>query len=152
DAGYSCRLMCFPIMKPASCFGVDSGPQDRPEAHDRRPLLHRDPPILAGSHREALEAALPGQLRETGEIRARLLRILRERGHRHQAGDRDRTALDEVAEGSGLDPALALLAGEVDLDQDLRLRPAVLAELLERGFRGDRVDQTYQRQDPLDLP
>ena len=39
--------------------------------------------------------------------------------------DPDRAALDEVAEVGRRDPALALLAGDVDLDQDLGLRPAV---------------------------
>ena len=49
------------------------------------------------------------------------------------------------------DAALALLAGDVDLDQDLGLRPAVAAELLQRRLGGDRVDQAAERQQLLHL-
>ena len=49
------------------------------------------------------------------------------------------------------DAALALLAGDVDLDQHLGLRLAVASELLERRVGGDRVDQAAERQQLLDL-
>ena len=51
----------------------------------------------------------------------------------------------------GRDPALALLPGRVDLDEDPRVGRPVLAELGERRVRGHRVDQLHVREDDLDL-
>ena len=55
------------------------------------------------------------------------------------------------ARSAGLDAALALLAGDVDLDQHLGALVAVAAELLEDGIGGDRVDQPAARQQQLHL-
>jgi len=49
------------------------------------------------------------------------------------------------------DAGLALLAGDVDLEQDLGLRRPVGRELAQRGLGGDRVDQLGEREDLLDL-
>ena len=84
---------------------------------------------------------LGGKLRQPGEMRPRSLRVLAERGHRHQAADADRRALDEGGELGRCDAALALLAGDIDLDQDLGVRGRVLAELSQHRLSGDRMDQ-----------
>src|SRR5436305_10986673 len=102
------------------------------EPDDRGPLLDRDPPILRGPHREAGQSVVGGKLGEAGEMGARVLRVLAEGRHRHQPADRDRAALEKRTQVRWRHASLALLAGHVDLDQDLRLWPAVAAELLER--------------------
>jgi hypothetical protein len=63
----------------------------------------------------------------------------------------DRAAVDEARQVLGGDAALAGLVRNVDLDQHLRLRPTVTAELGQRGVGGDRVDVADVRQDVLDL-
>src|SRR6202040_2041660 len=91
-------------------------------------------------------AMVGGKLREPGEVRTRGLRVLAEGRHRHQAGDQHGAALDEGAELGRSAPRLALLAGYVDLDEDLCPWLRMAAELLERGVTGDRVDQAAGRQ------
>ena len=57
-----------------------------------------------------------------------------------------------AAELAGVDSALALLAGDVDLDQDLGLRRRrAWPSCGERRVAGDRVDQAADRQQLLDL-
>ena len=56
-----------------------------------------------------------------------------------------------AAEVLGRDAGLALLAGDVDLDEDLRLGRRVALELAQRGVRRDRVDELGVRDDLLDL-
>ena len=94
---------------------------------------------------------LAGELAKGGEVRAAGLRILRVGRHRHQPRDRDRAARDEVAELGGSDPGLGLLPRDVDLDEHLRLRRAVLPEPAQRRVGGDRVDELHVREDVLDL-
>ena len=49
------------------------------------------------------------------------------------------------------DAALALLAGDVDLDEHAQLRRRVALELLEHAVGGDGVDEAHERRDLLDL-
>ena len=92
-----------------------------------------------------------GELAQRGEVAPAVLRILRERRHRHEAGDRDGSPLDERPELLRGDAGLALLPCDVHLDQDLGLRRPVGLELAQRGVRRDGVDQLDVRQDLLDL-
>ncbi len=123
--------------------------QDASEAHDRRALLHRHLVVLRRPHREPLEAVLGGQLRQAGEVAPAVLRVLDERRHRHQAGDRAGAALDVGGELGGVHALLRVLARHVHLDQHLRRR--VLLEPPQRRLRRDRVDQPDVRGDVLQL-
>src|SRR4029077_3118677 len=67
---------CFPIMPLATPLGDSSVPEHRAETDDRRALIHRHAPILARPHRESLEAAVAGELRQAREIGSGHLRIL----------------------------------------------------------------------------
>ena len=84
-------------------------------------------------------------------MRARGLRVRAEWRHRHQTADPDRAALDEGGQVVGRHSSLALLGGDVDLDQDFGLRSAVLAELAQDRVGGDRVDEAAERQHLLQL-
>ena len=79
----------------------------------------------------------------------------RERRHRHQPRHRDGRARDERVELVGRDARLALLAGDVHLDQDAQARARALAvalELAQRRVGGDRVDQPHVRHDRAHAP
>src|SRR5918995_617941 len=127
------------------------GVQRRADADERRALLGGDPVVLGGAHREMAQAVLAGELPQGGEVRPALLGILRERRHRHQPHDRHGAALDEGAELGRGDAGLGLLPRDVDLDEHLGVRRPVLAELAQRGVRGDGVDELDVREQVLDL-
>src|SRR5215208_3377571 len=131
---------------PALC-PVEAGSH----AYERGALLHGDREILRGAHREAGQAVGVRELLEGREVAPAGLRILGERGHRHQPADPHGSALEEARELVRVDAGLALVPRDVDLDEDLGPRRAVLAELVQRGVRRDRVDQLRVREDLLDL-
>src|SRR3954453_22026271 len=131
---------------PALC-PVEAGSH----AYERGTLLHGDREILRGAHREAGQAVRVGELLERREVAPAGFRILCERRHRHQAADPHGSALEEGRELVRVDAGLALVPRHIDLDEDLGLGRAVLAELVERRVRRDRVDQLHVREDLLDL-
>src|SRR5215204_980856 len=131
---------------PASC-PIQAGA----DTYDRRALLDGDREILRRAHREARQAVGVGELAQGREMAPAVLRDLGERGHRHEAGDPDGRALDERPELGPGDAGLALLPGDVDLHEDLRLGRAVALQLAQRGVRRDGVDELDVREDLLDL-
>jgi len=68
-----------------------------------------------------LERVLVGELAELREPGSARIGLLGEWRHRHQPGDGDGRARDELAELLGRDAGLAVLAGDVDLDEDAQV-------------------------------
>ena len=89
------------------------------------------------------------QLGQPREVAAVVLRVLGERWHGRQAGDRRGAARDELTQLPGRHALLALLPRHVDLDQHLARRGAL--QLAQHGLRGHRVDEAHRGRDVLDL-
>ena len=87
--------------------------------------------------------------RRAANQRPAVLRALGERRHRHEAGDAAPAhAREEGVELAGRDPALARLAGDVDLDEHLgRAACAWRASCASDRVAGHGVDQAHVRQD-----
>src|SRR5438067_6097659 len=104
------------------------------DPHKRRSFFGRHAVVLGGAHRELAQAMLLRKVAQTAEIRARGLRIVRERRHRREAADLA-PECEVTIELGRLDARLRRLAGEVDLDESADL------ELLGGGLGVERVDE-----------
>lgn len=131
----------------------------------RRAFGNRHFEVLARPHaqhvqvvtlRECDGASIP-QLAQVVECLPRLLGILRECGHRHEAGDADAfgQALEESVDGIHRDSVLRWVIGDVDLDEELgKVHAAALprsGESIDCPLRCERVDHADRPEPTRDL-
>ena len=136
---------------PCCDYDARGAVQARAESHNRRALLHGDQIVLAGPHRQLAQAVLAGELAERREMPRLASGVGASGGIVISPDDLHRAALEEPRQLRRGDPALARLAGDVDLDQDLGVGGAVPPELLERRLARDRLDVADVRQELADL-
>src|SRR6476661_5531112 len=91
--------------------GLSLSVEARAKSHNGCTLPCGDHVVLARAHRQLAQPVQPGELPQSREIRARVLRVGRQRRHRHQADDGHRTALEERRKLVRIEPGLARLTG-----------------------------------------
>ena len=118
------RRTSYRLPRGESSVRSSRSVQPRADAHDRRALLDGDREVLGGAHRQLAQAVLGRQLAQRGEPAAAVLGVARPAAASSSGpttGDR-RSASRKAPSSVGRDAALALLAGDVDLDAGPRSR------------------------------